>query len=250
MLRWFLGARTINDYIQAGDFSTALEAVDSALEVQSADPELLEFRAQLLAKLGRVDESGEVYLQLADFFAGRGFGMRAIALLKQAQQLTPPQPGIEELIRNVASLAHLDDVAESPLFSMFSRDELITIVQQLRVMMVEPGEILLVQGKPGDSLFVIASGEVRVFAEDENGWPKSVSRILAPAFFGEIAVVRGGARTATVTAASHVAVLELTTAGLEAITTSQPRVREVLVAFADERQAQLDRQGLLKDDGH
>ena len=45
MLGWFLGARTIDDYVQAGDFSTALEAVDSALKVQSADPELLEFRA-------------------------------------------------------------------------------------------------------------------------------------------------------------------------------------------------------------
>ena len=152
-------------------------------------------------------------------------------------------------MRDIAALAHLDDVADSPLFRMFSRDELVAIVQQLRLLSFEPGEILLMQGKPGDSLFVIAAGEVRVFAEDDAGWPTQVAKIPAPAFFGEIAVVRGGPRTATVTAASPVTVLELTLAGLDAITASRPNIRQVLVEFAQQREAELQRQGLLRDAG-
>jgi CRP-like cAMP-binding protein len=73
-----------------------------------------------------------------------------------------------------------------------------------------------------------------------------VSKILAPAFFGEIAVIRGGLRTATVTAASPVAVLELTSAGLDAIAASRPNVRQVLADFAQQREAELLRQGLAR----
>ena len=244
MLNWLFASRTLDQHIHCGDFEAALKVLDSALKVQPENPELLEVRAQVMAKLGRTDEAINAYIQLADSFADRGFGIHAIALLKQAQQLTPSSIKIDQLIANIASLAHLDDVAESPLFCMFSRDELAVIVQQLRVISFEPGEILLVQGKPGDSLFVIASGEVRVFAEDEQGWPIQVSKMPAPAFFGEIAVIQGGLRTATVTAASPVKVLELTPKGLDTITTKQPNIRQLLTEFADKRKAELQRQGL------
>ena len=246
MLSWLFGSPTLEQHIQSGDFHKALEILDSALQVQPTDPKLLEFRAQILARQGRCDDASDSYIDLARYFADRGFGIRAIALLKQAQQLRPESSTIDQLIRSTASLAHLDDVAESPLFCLFSRDELVSIVQQLQVMLFEPGEILLMQGNPGNSLFVIASGEVRVFAEDERGRPTQVSKIPAPAFFGEIAVIRGGLRTATVTAASDVAVLELTPAGLETITAGQPRVLDLLIDFANQREAELHRQGLLK----
>lgn len=249
MLSWLFGSRTLDEHIQNGDFDSALKILDSALQLQPENPELLEAQAKIMVKLGRTDEAIETYIQLARYFADRGFGIHSIALLKQARQLAPSPQGIDQLIDDIASLAHLDDVAESPLFCMFSRDELVTIVRQLRGISFEPGEILLVQGKPGDSLFVIASGEVRVFAEDAQGWPTQVSKIPAPAFFGEIAVIRGGLRTATVTAASPVAVLELTPEGLETITTKQPRIRQVLSKFADKREAELHRQGLAKDAG-
>lgn len=247
MLSWLLGRRTLEQQIQAGEFDAALKTVDDALLLQPADPELLELRARVLARQGRSDEAVEVYVQLANSFAERGFGMRAIALLKQAQQLSPASTALEALIGDTASLAHLDDVAESPLFCMFSRDELVSMVKQLEVMTFEPGGILLMQGKPGDSLFVIASGEVCVFAEDDQGRPRQVSKIPAPAFFGEIAVIRGGLRTATVTAASPVAVLELTRAGLDRLAASQPNIEDVLAEFAQQREAELHSQGLLKD---
>ena len=48
------------------------------------------------------------------------------------------------------------------------------------------------------------------------------------------------------TAASDVAVLELTPAGLETITAGQPRVLDLLIDFANQREAELHRQGLLK----
>jgi CRP-like cAMP-binding protein len=248
MLKWFFGARTLDDHLQAGHFAPALEILDGALKAQPEEPELLEKRALVLERLGRGAEAGEVLVKLAKRFADRGFGLRAIALLKKAQQLATPPAGLEAMMRDIAALAHLDDVAASPLFRMFTRDELVAIVRQLQLLSFEPGHILLMQGQPGDSLFVIAAGEVRVFAQDGAGKPTAVAKIPAPAFFGEIAVVRGGARTATITAASPVTVLELTLAGLDAISADRPNVRKVLVEFAELREGELQRQGLLK--GH
>lgn len=242
MLSWLFGARTLADHVQAGHFAAALALLDDALAAQPGDPELLERRAQVLARLDRSDEAGAVLVALARRFADRGFGMQAIALLKQAQQLATPPQGIDRLLRDTAALAHLDDVAASPLFRLFTRDELVDIVQQMQLLSFEPGEILLMQGQPGDSLYVIASGEVRVFAAGPLGQPVQRPKMQAPAFFGEIAVLRGGARTATVTAASTVAVLELTRQGLEAISVLRPNIRHVLAEYAEQRDAALQRQ--------
>jgi len=85
-----------------------------------------------------------------------------------------------------------------------------------------------------------------VYAHGDAGKPRAIAKIPAPAFFGEIAVVRGGARTATITAASPVTVLELTLDGLTAISAQQPNVRKVLVEFAEQREAELQRHGLLQ----
>ena len=58
MLSWLFGARTLADHVQAGHFAAALALLDDALAAQPGDPELLERRAQVLARLDRSDEAG------------------------------------------------------------------------------------------------------------------------------------------------------------------------------------------------
>lgn len=239
MLKGLFGARTLADHLRAGHHAAALALLDDALAAQPQDPELLERRAQVLAKLGRSAEAGAVLLALAQHFADRGFGLRAIALLKQAQQLVPPPDAVDGLLRDVTALAHLDDVAASPLFRMFTRDDLVAVVRQMQLLSFEPGEIVLMEGQPGSSLYVIAGGEVRVFAADHLGRPIQRAPMQAPAFFGEIAVLRGGRRTATVTAATAVAVLELTRSALDDICVQRPNVRQVLADYARQRDGAL-----------
>jgi CRP-like cAMP-binding protein len=56
-------------------------------------------------------------------------------------------------------------------------------------------------------------------------------------FFGEISLLTGGPRTATVTAATRCELLELDRATLDEIARAHPRVLDVLRRFSEERAA-------------
>jgi hypothetical protein len=121
---------------------------------------------------------------------------------------------------------------ESPLFSGFSRDELVAVIRGLRLLAFEPGDIVLTEGDAGHSLYVITEGTVKTFVRDTaQGGQLLMRRLREGDFFGEISILSGKARSATVTAATHCELLELDRATLDHITASYPNVRKVLEDF-------------------
>jgi hypothetical protein len=121
---------------------------------------------------------------------------------------------------------------DTPLFSGFSRDELVAVIKGLRLLTFEPGDIVLTEGDRGDSLYVITTGTVKTFVRDTTqGGQLLMRRLREGDFFGEISVLSGKARSATVTAATHCEMLELDRATLDQITASYPHVRQVLEDF-------------------
>jgi len=123
----------------------------------------------------------------------------------------------------------------TPLFEGFSQDELVAVIRGLKLLTFAPGDILVAEGGPGDSLFILASGSVKAFVRNAKGNYVKVNELGEGAFFGEIAVLTGKPRTATLTAAGPCEVLELDRAALDAITATHPRVREILKKFHEQR---------------
>ena len=96
-------------------------------------------------------------------------------------------------------------LAQVPLFSGCSQKDLQTIARVVKDIDHPEGTVIAREGEPGIGLFVIADGT----AEVTIGGAKRAS--LGPGeFFGEIALLDGGPRTATVTATSDVKLLGLT----------------------------------------
>jgi Cyclic nucleotide-binding domain len=122
-------------------------------------------------------------------------------------------------------------VSVSPLFSDLKPDELIAVIRGLRLATFEPGEIIVSQGEPGQSLFVVASGQARAYLKDKGGRSVQVRELSDGDFFGEIALMLGSPRTATITARTRCELLELGRSELDAVARSHPRVREVLQEF-------------------
>ena len=123
----------------------------------------------------------------------------------------------------------------SPLFADFSESDLVAVIQGLELATYGPGDILILEGDPGTSLFVITSGVVRAFVRQPDGKNKQVREMGEGSFFGEIAVLSGKPRTATVTAKTTVEALILERRTLDNIGKTHPSVRTTLQKFAAER---------------
>jgi len=123
----------------------------------------------------------------------------------------------------------------SPLFADFSEEDLVAVIQGLELATFGPGDILILEGDPGTSLFVVTSGVVRAFVKQKDGKNKQVREMGEGSFFGEIAVLSGKPRTATVTAKTPVEALILERKTLDNIVKTHPSVRVTLQKFAAER---------------
>jgi hypothetical protein len=131
--------------------------------------------------------------------------------------------------------AGLDPALSSPLFGDFSREDLLHVFQALRFRAFNPGDVIVGDGEPGDSLFVISSGRVKAFVKGAGGRYARARELGEGEFFGEIALLHGRPRTATVTAAAPCELLELDRPTVEGLAATRPRVREVLQAFCERR---------------
>jgi hypothetical protein len=120
----------------------------------------------------------------------------------------------------------------SPLFAGFSQDELLEVIRGFRLRTFEAGDVVILEGERGDSVFIVTTGTVKAFVRNpQGGEPVPVRRMTEGDFFGEISVLSGKPRTATVTAATPCEMLELDRPTLDQITARYPNVRQVLEEF-------------------
>jgi CRP/FNR family cyclic AMP-dependent transcriptional regulator len=88
-----------------------------------------------------------------------------------------------------------------PLFARLGRRQLRGIARLASVVDYWPGEVMVQAGERGDSFYLMLEGRARVLGK---------SRVLRSGdFFGEMALVDGGPRSATITATSAVRVMRL-----------------------------------------
>jgi MFS family permease len=96
------------------------------------------------------------------------------------------------------------------------------------------GQEIVRQGEPGDRFYVVESGAVAVHADG-----REVARLGAGDCFGEIALLHGVGRTATVTAAGAVSLYALEREDFLAVVAGLPRVAQHARGFAAARLAQV-----------
>lgn len=126
-------------------------------------------------------------------------------------------------------------LAETPLFRDFSQEELLAVIRGLRLHTFEPGEIIVTAGEPGDSLYVLTTGSVRAYMRDKLGRSVQVREMQDGDFFGEMSIMTGNPRSATITASSSCELLELDKETLNQISKTNPNVRVVLQEFYKKR---------------
>ncbi len=115
----------------------------------------------------------------------------------------------------------------SRLFEALDGDGRMRLLALAHNVHADPGQVICREGDPGSEFYVISSGEVRVTAESLEG-EKEVARLAHGSFFGEMAVLNGGTRTASCTAVGHVELIAFPLSAVEQILSEYPKAREVL----------------------
>ena len=123
----------------------------------------------------------------------------------------------------------------NPLFEDFSEEELVAFIQGLKLLTFEPGDVIISEGEPGQSVFILTTGRVKVFVRGPGRGNVALGVLGEGSFFGEISTLSGRPRSATITAAAACEILELDRVALDAISATHPRVRSVLEAFSTAR---------------
>jgi len=124
-----------------------------------------------------------------------GFGISAISVLALAPVLRADRSSAlvaDELRPRVALLEVLD------LFASIGRPALERLAASVEVVDMPADEVILHEGDPADALWVVLTGEVAVSARGEAAHSRRLRTLGARSYFGEIGLIRGLPRTATV----------------------------------------------------
>jgi CRP-like cAMP-binding protein len=99
---------------------------------------------------------------------------------------------------------HVEELRAVPLFSGLPNHELLWVLRSARPESFAPGVVIIREGTTGGDFYLVTDGSVRVTVDDAD-----LATLGAGSSFGEMALIDGGSRTATITAASPVSTLAL-----------------------------------------
>lgn len=122
-----------------------------------------------------------------------------------------------------------------PLFSELPRDAFLDLLEKVEFRRLDRGEVILREGDSGRSIFVLASGRARVVKAHGSANPIELAVLEDGSFFGEMALLTGAARVASVVADDDCEVLELTEDLLRDLTAKHPSVAHSLKKFYRQR---------------
>jgi CRP/FNR family cyclic AMP-dependent transcriptional regulator len=111
-----------------------------------------------------------------------------------------------------------------PLFANLPEAELATLAQDFSVRHFQQGEAIFFQGDPGQALYLIETGRVRIYVQDESGQETSVIFYGAGDIFGELAAIDGLPRSASAIAADETTVHVLSRERLRAHLLASPQL--------------------------
>jgi CRP-like cAMP-binding protein len=126
-------------------------------------------------------------------------------------------------------------LASVPLFSGLSRRHLRRLATVASETRFGPGRVIVQRGTRGNAFFVIVEGEAKVTVSGS----KTAAKLGPGDFFGELAVLDGGPRTASVVAESRVVAIRIMRSDLRKLLRQEP---DVAITLLEEVARRLRRQ--------
>lgn len=113
----------------------------------------------------------------------------------------------------------LDEIAHVEMLHNLSPSEVQAIIPLLKPLTVDPGTTLCQEGAPGDAMFIILAGEADIYKG-----PQLMAQLGAGEMFGEMALLTGEERSASVIARTPMQLYELDKSDFDAMLTRSPHL--------------------------
>jgi small-conductance mechanosensitive channel len=120
--------------------------------------------------------------------------------------------------------------------SSLDKKELEYLAERLKISVYSNGEAICSQGDAGESFYIVKRGRVMVSAMNEKGETYLQKEMTAGSFFGEISLLTGDRRSATVTALGDVELLSMVKEDLRYIIKCNPHAEEIISSALARRQ--------------
>jgi CRP-like cAMP-binding protein len=212
-------AISISDEIDFEDEDDVLPEKLSAKGPRKAEP---------IADLLSGEAERDIELTLEDAAGGRPIS---------SPKLSPDEADLDAAFGKISPQAKAKKLPPKkvPLFDDLGQDAFVELVNKLDYHRAPAGQLVIREGDPGRSFYVIVEGEVRIYKTGEDGRELTLARLGEGAFFGEMALLSGAPRTANVVAEQDTELLEVTDVVLRQLAQKHPQVVTSLKNFYRQR---------------
>lgn len=215
-----------------------------------ADYEERRKRAQELQAEGKTSEAVTLLDALAADLAGAGNFALAVAVRHQIHQWrpdldasqTPDDDGLKMATQRAESgifkvPALLDKkpytsisevVKASPFLENLTAPEIGGLIASTGLATYASGRAVVEEGTPGDRLYIVTRGVLSVTTAGADGRRVRVGSLTVGDFFGEIALLTGKPRAATVTADTNAECLQINAENWQDLSARHPRLKQLL----------------------
>ena len=147
----------------------------------------------------------------------------------------------DDAVRKRELSRRLDMLRGVDLFSVLSEDEMGEIAERLQYAPFARGDVITKQGNIPHWLYIVAFGEVEVRYEPPHGAPQVINTLRAGQFFGEMALLTGEARSATVIALTDVECYRLDGKAFQSLLLRRPEIAEGMTKVISARRPDLEK---------
>lgn len=163
-----------------------------------------------------------------------------LAMEERSIHLTKENEKYEDMVRNREVLLRMKTLRRVELFSQMTDDELRKLAERLKYAPFAKDNIISKRGAIAHWLYIIINGEAEVYVEAASGEKRTLSVLSKGSFFGEMGMMTGAPRSATVIAKTDVECYRLDKEAFEEILLARPGIAEEVSQVLVARRVQLD----------
>ena len=236
--------------VDKGNLKAALETYKSIKEYADEDPRIHMRLGDICHRLGYNEAAIDYYRHASDAYTKEGALIQAIAACKIIKSIEPALEDVQERIADLHEMSRpvvrekttedkeleaVRKLPHYPIFSDLNRQEFSAIVEKVNVRSLKKGDYLFREGDEGDSLYIVAGGEVEVIGKGKGGCPILLATLKEGDFFGEFAFFLNAKRSSDVRASVDATLLELTKSDIDSVVAKFSSVGKIMLNLYKER---------------